>query len=222
MYRLNPLNREVLITSDEVLAKAPVDNNADPRLLINTIEIAEERFIVPILGDALYEDLCALKNVTVTANNKATLESKFPAGTTLKEGQIVNAIEEVSDEWYQKLWNRFLWKIVAECVAYSIIPSNAVRTTAKGEMQNNPAGPMGSQEAASVSLSYLKFKMDKVLQDRIDPLIASMEKWLCTNKTNFPKYDSTRCPCDDQPRRKMTGFVHGVYDDEDNNCSCSN
>jgi hypothetical protein len=229
MYRLNPLNRNVLITTDEVIAKAPIEQDVDVRNLQNAIEIAEERFIVPMIGDKMYEDFITMKNVVVTSGNKAALQTSVNAGNTgptivLVEGQIVNAIEKVTNTWYVKVWNRYLWRICAECVAYVAIPTNAIKSASQGEMQNNPSGPMGGQGASAVPLQMLKFKMDKILQDRIDPLIEAMRVWLCANKgeTDLALWDSSSCESCQPTHKKMNGFVYGVYDDYKNNCECSN
>lgn len=228
MYRLNPLHRNVLITTDEVIAKAPVDQDVDVRNLQNSIEVAEIRFITPILGYTMYDDFVNMKNVVVTSGNKATLETAINLDNTgepiqLIAGQIINAIELVTNSWYKDVWNRFLWKIAAECVAYVSIPTNAIRSTASGEMQNNPAGPMGGQGAAGVDLKMIKYKRDATLSDRIDPLIEAMRMWLCTNKaqTLLNLWDSSSCVDCAPVHKRMTGYVHGVYDEDyKNNCDC--
>jgi hypothetical protein len=228
MYRLNPLNRNVLITTDEVVAKAPVEQDVDIRNLQNSIEIAEERFIVPLIGEGFYEDFINMKNVVVTSGNKSALQTLVNVGNngttiTLKEGQIINAIEQVTNTWYVKLWNRYLWKICAECVNYTAMPTNAVKSTASGEMINNPAGPMGGAGAQGVPLNYLKFKMDKVLMDRIDPLLEAMRVWLCANKaeTSLVLWDHSGCTSECGPvHKKMGGYVFGIYDDDYNDCDC--
>lgn len=227
MYRLNPLNRNVLIVTDEVIAKAPVEQDQDVRNLQNSIEIAEERFIVPLIGAKMYEDFINMKNVVVTSGNKTALQTSVNTGNTgetvvLVEGQIINAIEQVTNVWFVKLWNRYLWKIIAECVAYTAIPTNAVKSTSQGEMQNNPAGPMGGTGAQGVGLGFLKFKMDKMLMDRIDPLLESMRVWLCANKaeTGLVLWDSSSCAECLPTHKKMGGYVFGIYDDDVNNCDC--
>ena len=229
MYRLNPLHRNVLIVTDEVVAKAPVEADIDVRNLQNAIEVAEERFIRPILGEKMYEDFIAMKNQVVTSGNKASLQASVNETNTgtaivLKEGQIINAIELVTNAWYKKLWDRVLWKICAECVAYVAIPTNAVRSTALGEINNNPVGPMGASGPASVSLAQVKFKMEKILMDRIDPLINSMRSWLCENKqqTDLLLWDSSGCSSCEPTHKRQTGFVYGIYDDIDfpKNCNC--
>jgi len=90
-------------------------------------------------------------------------------------------------------------------------------------MQNNPAGPMGGSGASGVPLQMIKFKMDKLLQDRIDPLVQAMRVWLCANKgeLNLSLWDSRGCGNCEPTHKKQTGFVYGIYDDT-NNCDCSN
>ncbi len=234
MYRENLLHRNVLIVTDEVIAKAAIEQNVAVRMMQSAIEIAEERFIAPLLGDEFYEEFIDKKNVVVDDTNRAELQAKVNEGNSgelivLTNGQIINAIELLDagvDEWYLKLWNRFLWKITAECVAYIAMPANAIRTTAQGEMQNNPASPMGGQASASVDVKTIKFKMDKILQDRIDPLIEAMKKWMCTNKSYFPKWDSVKAGCKSTTGisvKRKGPWIHGVYDDVDKpDCPCNN
>lgn len=193
MYKINPLPAKVLITTDEVINQGPTDNNVDPRLLLSSIQVAELRFIKPALGTSFYNYLRDTKNEVVDAGNKVALESA--TGKTLTIGQIVNASEFLSiDE--KELWNDFLWKVTAECVVYVATPVNYSRYTSQGEIMNNPKS-IALEGSASVSadLKDVKFKMDKLLMDRIDPLLAAMEEYICANKVKFPKYDR-KCDCD--------------------------
>ena len=230
MYRINRLTRPTLITVDEVITKAVVEENADIRFLMNSIEVAEERFIAPLLGDNFYEDFINQKNVVVTDANHGTLVTAINtslasiganpiAGTDLINGMMVNAIELVTDANYINLWNRFLWKITAECVDYlSTVPS-WTRSTAQGQQQNNPktlAGTIG--DSGTANQKDIAFKMDKALQDRIGPLIDRMKKWMCnpTNQNQIALYDYSYCFCNDGINANgKGGIILGAYDQKD-------
>lgn len=227
MYRLNLLPRKVLITTDEVIAQSATDNDVDPRQLLSAIQIAEERFIKPAICKDLYYAFRDAKNVIVNDVNKDLLQEYLNEGLednqqlyVLKNGDIVNAIELVDDIWLRNLWNEHLWKLIAECVMYIASPTNFSRFTASGEMEANPKS-FGSegQGSASVELGKMKWKMDKLMQDRIDPLIASTQEWLCDNQSHFPLYNCRSCGKhnDGVSFKRKTGWIH-VYENEKKNC----
>lgn len=214
MYRINPLPRQVLITTDEVIALAPTDNSVDPRNILQAISIAEDRFVRQAICKNLYNDFRSLKNVIVTDINKSFLQDLFPTGVTLNDGDMVNAIELVSNSNYQTFWYEHLWKMVAECVLYIATPTNFSRYTAEGEMINNPKTiGMDGQGSASATLKELQWKMDKMMMDRIDPIIASAQEYLCDNVTLFPFYDCRKCCNEDGVSyKRKTAWIHGVYE----------
>ena len=228
MYRVNFLPRKVLIVTDEVIAMAPTDNNPDPRNIMMAIQIAEDRFIRGAICKDFYNDFRAKKNVAVTDINKEYLESLFEApGTILTVGSFVNAIEFCSST-YQTFWTEYLWKLVAECVLYVATPTNWSRYSASGEMVNNPksiAADSGSG-SNSVDLADVKWKMDKLLMDRIDPLIAAMQEYLFDTRGSFPLFNCKDFSsfCGDNvgntsvnnntgiSYQRKTACVHGLYD----------
>lgn len=227
MYQLNLLPRKVLITPDEVIAQGPTGESVDPRNLLKAIQIAEERFIKKVVCKDLYVDFCNKKNVVVTSINKAFLEAEF-TGVTLEEGQIVNAIELVDNAWYKTLWNEHLWKLIAECVIYTASPTNWLKSTTQGEMLNNPKSIAVMNEgsgAVSGDIKDVQWKMTKLLQDRIDPLIASLQEFMCDNRGYFPLYNCKKCGADDSDGVSMLGktaFVHGIYNDSRRDSCCEN
>lgn len=231
MYRINKLGRNVLIVPDEVIFHAATDQEISERSILPNIITAEERWIANTLGDAFYEDFISKKNKEVTALNRAELLAKI--NLTLKKpiteaelpiGMIVNAIEFIEDDWYKKLWNRFLWKLTAECVdAMSIVPS-WLKHTSSGQQLNNPKVIGGNMSgSASGEMKEVQFKIDNYIQDRIDPLIERMKLWLCQNKTKFPlyKYDCAECGCaesnepDGVSSVRKTGWITNIYEDDE-------
>lgn len=228
MYRINRLSRPVLITIDEVIAKAVVDENPDVRYLMNSIEVAEERFIASALGNAFYEDFIAAKNVTVTNVNQAALVASINASLTaagenmitsasLPVGFLVNAIELCPTE-YQALWNRFLWKIVAEAVDIMAIIPSWTRTTASGQQQNNPKSiTSDGTGTATADRKDVQYKVDSMVQQRLNPLIDRMKKWICDQpEGTYPLFD---CGCSTDKSGINTqlkgGIIFGIYDERD-------
>ncbi len=233
MYRINRLRRNVLITPDEVIFHAPTDQKIDERQILQNIIVAEERWIANTLCDKFYEDFISKKNVKVTDVNKIDLLQKINTSllidglipidaNDLPTGIIINAIELVDDEWYVKLWERFLWKLTAECVDMMTIVPSWLRHTSSGQQMNNPnvIGGNGSG-SASGSLKDIDYKIHNVIQDRIDPLIERMQLWICQNKEHFPLYckDCGGCGCgengddsDGVSHIRKTNFITNLYD----------
>lgn len=234
MYRLNPLPRKVLITTDEVIRMSPVAENPSPGNLEQAIIIAEERFVKKLMCKDFYYAFRDKKNVLVDDDNKAELTTKVNEGNTgqaivLKNDMMINAIELVDDNHFKEWWYEFGWKITAECVLYIATPTNYSRYTSQGQMQNNPQmlGGLGNQGSgsASVTLKDIQWTMDKILMDRIDPLIEASHEWLCEadNKQHFEKYNCKPCPCAGDKNagvsyQRKTGYVHGIYDEPTTSC----
>lgn len=234
MYRINNLKRDLLITPDEVLFHAPTDQKIDERTIKQNIIVAEERWIANALGDHFYDDFITKKNVKVTAENKADLLQKINESlalddieptheSSLKVGMIINAIEFIENEWYQKLWNRFLWKLTAECVDMTATIPSWLRTTDQGQQLNNPAVIGGNNGAsASGNRNDVQMKVTSAIQDRIDPLIERMRLWICQNKQHFPLYtkECADCGCNDGDQNadgvsylRKTNIITNIYED---------
>lgn len=238
MYRINYTGRPVLITHDEVLFYAATDANVDPRQIFQNIVIAEERWIAPALCDELYYDLVAQKNKRVTVDNQADLFAEInaalvakgappiPSGDMNKEmpvGTWINAIEFVTDAAYVELWEMFLGKITAEAVDLTTTVPSWLRHTSQGQQKNNPEVIGGNgQNSASGDRKDVQFKIDKFIQDRLDPLLARMELWICKRRSSYPLY-TKRCDCDSDgvAFKRKTDWVFGGYDKTPGGCNCS-
>ncbi len=233
MYRLNPLYRNVLIMTDEVIFHAPTKQALDPRMIQQSIIIAEERFIRDALTYDLYQELLDAKNTLVTSSNKVTLAAQInaslPTGSatvTLAEGDIVNAMEFLSPD-QMALWKQHLWKLTAECVMLLATPEAFVQFGSAGVVHASPpAGAMVTSGEVTPDLKSVRWFMDKKLMDRIDPLIESMHLWLCKQKAGDPsKYGSYTKHCDCNANgiayKRKTDWITGMYDEEDNHkCHC--
>lgn len=218
MYRINSLGRNVLIVTDEVIRHAPTKHTLDPRMIENSIIVAEERFIVPALGYNYYEELIDEKNVIVTTANKAALETAI--GIELTVGQVVNAAEELEAD-NKALWDRILWKLLAECVMITAYPEGFVQFGSSGTIHENPpAGPMTTSGVVTPDLKAVKWAMDKKMLDRINPLMESMHVWICKQKKadsdKYPMYcKDCGCNWEGVPYHRRTDIVSGIYDDCD-------
>lgn len=225
MTGLNPLRTKVLITTDEVMFHAPTDNNPDVRYILQSILVAELRFIKPALGAALYDSLCDTKNVLVEESNKVALEALINDGRPtdreqlkLVVGDYVNSTDYLSNS-EKKLWHTHLHKIIAECVYFCALPTNHSRFTTKGVVQDNPKSQVGSGGSTTIDLKDLKHLMDRALEDRVFPLLEAMHQYMCAEKYSGYLRD---CGCDSSgnvlhPRK--TEIILSMYEDDDN-CKC--
>jgi hypothetical protein len=222
MYNVNLLKQNVLITPAEVIHHAPVDHTFDPRIIMNSIIIAEERFIRPALGNGLYDLMASEKNVLVDSTNIADLQTHFD-DVTLQEGDLVNAYEFLTVE-NLKLWKGGnLWKLCAEAVIMLVIPDQYIHTTTSGVVHKAPpASVMSAAQVVAPDLAGVKWLMDKKTMDRIDPLTEAVKNFICRYPTDYPLY--TWCPCKDDCASDQgtgggkSGWVTGIYDEQDKRC----
>lgn len=219
MYAINYINRNVLITSAECQQK--FGNAISPDKWNSAIEIAEARFVIPLLGWNFYNDLISAKNVVVTSGNidtlQASINAQYPPDNTivLSVGMIVNAVElPTMSAAYQNLWNMYLWKYVYECVYFIALSSNYAQFTAQGMLKNNPIGAVIGEkntESVGIGLRDVKYLEDRCLLDRINPLQTVLEQWLCTNKGTYPLYVKD---CEFLKSQRTTPFILDIYEDE--------
>lgn len=227
MYKLNLLQRNVLITPDEVIFHAPTKHTIDPRPILNSIIVAEERFIRPLLGFEYYYALVDKKNLVITDANKTAQQTNFNSSRAdnapaynLKSGDILNAVEFLESE-DQKLWKEQLWKLTAEAVMVLTFPEQFIQISSEGVTMPNPMpGPLTNAANVSPDLASMKWLMDKKIMDRIDPLMDALHEWVCyqkkKNTTSYLLY-AKECACDgeEQINVRKSNLITGLYDDND-------
>lgn len=230
MYRINYTGRPTLVTPDEVLFHMAADKDVAPRDILQNIIVAEERWIAQAMGDEFYYDFCNAKNVEVTSTNQASLLTDINASLTaagkptivladIPIGIYVNAIELVTNSNYVELWKWFLWKLCSECVALTTIVPTWLRQTAQGQQKNNPAVIGGNGSGSETGdRKDVQFKIDKYVQDRIDPLLERMHLWLCKRKSSYSLYTKA-CDCGDDgvSFKRKTDWV---FMDDSTSCGC--
>jgi len=221
MYSLNLIDRFVLITSDEVVKKISVQS-IDPHIFLAAIEIAEERFIRPLLGTDMYEDMLSKKNVIVTDANKEDLQTHIALKDgndiyQLQNGDVVNALELLPSN-YKKLWTERLWKLTAECVYLVSLPENYAQFTSAGIIKNNPnpsfmeSGSKG--QSSGIDLKDIKYLTDKIMMERVEPLRVSLQDYLVRNAAQFNLYPVAKLEECKKPAR-VTPIVTGIYKNRD-------
>lgn len=229
MYALNNLPTNVLISSDEVVYCLS-SNSFSPSKINSAIQIAEQQFVIPVIGYNFYQQLISQKNVVVTSGNATSLQATFTAlyGDTrppLKLGQIVNAIE-LSTVYAENalLWNTILWKFVYECVYFVMLTDNYAEFNASGILKNNPAPAFLDSSAAGTSagigLHDLKYLRDASLFGRINPMQDALEKFLCINYAQYPLYPNPD-KWDRHGNKTTTrkGSFINIYADDDDCCN---
>lgn len=213
--------------ADEVIFHAPTKHTLDPRMIEQSIIIAEERFISAALGFDYYEALLNSKNLVITDSNKSAqqtlINNSLPAGSaivTLNAGDIINAAEYLPADDLA-LWNRLLWKLTAECVLLTAYPEGFVQFSTSGTIHDAPpAGPMTTGGVVTADMRSVRWVMDKKLSDRIGPLRENMHTWLCKQKkadiTKYPLYKH-HCDCnaDGVAIKRKTDIILGIYDEQD-------
>lgn len=220
MINQNRLLRNILITPAEVAFHAPISHEWEERTIGQSIIPAEERFIRVALGEEMYDEMRIQKNKEITNDNITAINTEF--NTEFKVGDKVNSFTFLNES-YKELWIEHLWKICAECVAFTAAPEGYVKQTVAGTVLAAPTQtPLSGPSAVAPGLQTVKWSMDKKLEDRIDPLLHSMHLWICKRKNLYPLYNKD-CPCDEEPiaYKKKTHIILGIYDDEDDNkCGC--
>jgi hypothetical protein len=217
MIGLNPLRKKVLITTDEVIFHGPTESKVDPRILVQSIIVAETRFIKPFIGSVPYDAMVAAKNNLVTDENKEDLQAALNEGRSGKEIIILNKGDYVNSDSYLNsvqlaLWQNHLHKIVAECVVYTAMPGNRARFANQGMLKNSPDVIGGSSNTASIGMGELKTLMDQTMFTRIGPLMDDMHAYLCKNA--YPGYTIKNTGT------RRSGISLDMYDDEDEKCNC--
>lgn len=224
MYSINPLSRFTIITPDECTHKLP-GVSLDSKKWIAAIELAEIRFVIPLLGYSLYTDICNDKNVYVDSGNigalQALINTSFSANKnpTLAIGNIVNSPELGSfSPAYKMLWNQALWNYIYNCVYFIALTENYAQFTSSGVVKANPLDSSIGEVAKSstgISLSDLRYLNDRWLFDRINPLQDYVELTIFNNLSSFPLYPREKCAHRDSDGNKRTTSFINIYDEED-------
>lgn len=220
MIAVQDLHRNTLINPQEVAKVIAYSDGIDLKRIQNSIIVAEERFIRPLLGFEFYDQLLTQKNVLITNDNKSSYQAKIDAlygeeKYALKAGEVVNDIDGLNAD-NKLLWKEHLWSITAECVMVVAYPANYADFTSSGIVHNAPKiDAIGSNNKNTPELATVKWQIDKMVTGRIDPLINSFNKYICINKSKYPLYKKS-CDCgeDGNTYTGSTVILTGVYDDE--------
>ena len=225
MYSVNTLSTPVLITPDECM-KLFAGTNLDPNIWSSAIQIGEERFIRPLLGDAFYNDLATQKNVLLTSGNLASNQALITAqnganAQTLVIGWYFNALEFFTTSGYADLWNSCLCKLCYEAVCFVALPENYAKLTNQGVIKNNPSPSLidgsASGTSAGIGLRDLKYLRDDLLFQRVSIMEDATRNYIYNNASLYPLFPQKtfdEMSERNKPSSRKTAFID-IYEDKD-------
>jgi len=184
------------VVNTGVYRPAPVTARFDLNQISPHVKDSEERFIVPLLGVALYDNMILQQNPAESNYNPSVgaIVLKFPTNPV-----------------YEAFWTAYLLRYTAYSVFYEVLPFVAMQVSSKGIYAND------SEFAQNTGVNGVRFLQDNMMQ-RIDNLKPLIENYLCANKTDFPLFDAKNCPCDDDCGHCGTICNCGYYEHTGNHC----
>lgn len=166
------------VVNGGILRPVPLNSRFDSQLLGPNVPTAEERFLLPCLCRAFYEDLIS---------EKTSDDSNY----NINIGPIV--LKFGTNANYEFLWKNYLQEVTARAVFFQSLSDITIQTGANGLYLNE------SQYAITAGVSGLKTKEDREL-DKINLAVKRMKRYLCENNTLFPLWPVDRfckdCGCD--------------------------
>lgn len=165
------------VVNTGIYRPAPVTARFDVNQISPHIKDSEERFLQPLLGVALYQDMILQQN---------TVESNYNPSV----GPIVQKFIAPAPAIYETFWVQYLMRYTAYAVYYEVLPYLTIQVSSKGIYQND------SEFAQNAGVQGVRFLQDNMMQ-RIDNLKPLIENFLCENKTDLPLFDAKNCPCED-------------------------
>lgn len=168
------------VINEGITRPTPLNARFDKQLIAPHITVAEQRWLVPLLGDDLYNDM--------VADQAAAAEPP-----TVPKFTNVN---------YEALWNRFLWSYNARAVQLEAMPTIGIQTGANGLYLNN------TNTSENAGIQGIKLMQDW-LQAQLMTLQTSIKKYLCDNSDDFPLYDAaTNCDSCGNKAKVTRGNFH--------------
>ena len=166
------------VVNSGIYRAAPTNARFDINIIAPHIASTEERFLIPLLGDALYNDMVLQQNTAVSNYNPDA-------------GPLVDKFIPPAPVPYETLWERYLLRYTAYCVYYEVLPYVTFQVASKGIFVND------SEFAQNGGASAFKIMQDTTMQ-KIDNLKEIILTYLCKNKADYPLFDyKTKCPCDE-------------------------
>jgi len=171
--------QEYLLTfPQEVLAlnlsaPSPATTALSRANVAQSIQTAEIRFLLPLLGEELFNDMLAERN---------NVPSSYPSGGP-------NVAKFPTKASYEELWKRYLWNYTGQAVLLEATPFIHYKVTQAGVQKDQTEY---SKHGGKEGLGAITDR----LQQRLDALEEQIKKYICENRDGFPLYDfDENCDC---------------------------
>ena len=154
------------VVNGGILRPAPLNSRFDTQLIAPHIQLAEERFVIPVLQPDFYEQLIEIQNPNPSNYNPklGAIEPKFPSDSNL-----------------ETLWKRHLLHYIALCVTLQSLPHIAMQVGSNGITLSD------STNATNAGPKGLTFLQD-TYQGNIKLKRKTLENYLKKNASFFPLY----------------------------------
>ncbi len=169
------------VVNGGIVRPVPTNSRFDSQLLAPNVAVSEERFLIPVLCRAFYEDLVM---------QKTTDDSNYNANI----GPVVPKFGTNAD--YETLWKNYLQEVTARGVYIMSLNNIAIQTGSNGMYYNN------SEYSQNAGTAGLKYTRDAELQ-KLELAKNRMVRYLCENATLYPLWPKDRfckdcgCSCND-------------------------
>lgn len=165
------------LVSGGILKSSPITTQSDPADYAPFLQLAEERYLVPLICRAMYDDMIAQMN-TVPSNYNPDL------------GPIV--LKFPNDPNYETLWTQYLLQLTSWATILQALPFLALKIGANGIFLNS------IEWGENAGIKGVQFLEDRVKQN-LQTSQGLMQDFLCQNYTDYPEFDSKRlctsCTC---------------------------
>ena len=178
------LIKPIEVVTDGIFRPSNLSTNFDQNLISPYIALAEEANTVRILGVDLYEDMILNQN-------------PLPSNYNPNAGAIVLKFPTVPE--YELLWTKFLLRYEGLIVVNYALPFIGLQTSSQGVLLKN------TEFAENAGIEGIKFLQDTI-QKPIDDLEPRIKDYLCKNKGDFEKFDSSVCPCNEEASSCKCGY----------------
>ena len=164
----------------------PLSARADTQQIAPNIVLSELRWVKPLLGADLYNDMIAEQ---YSGNSEPPTQPKFPTNAA-----------------YETLWEAYLWQFCARAALLESITTIGLQIGANGIFLNN------TETSDNAGIGGIKYKSDD-LRNGLETLKTTIEEYLCENIADFPLYDAKKCEdcgCENTDKTTKTARKFGV------------
>lgn len=190
-------NKEEIVGNKYSFFPPNMENDA---AIIGSIYPAEKKFLQPLLGVELYNDMVAEGSGVVSNYTNAA----FIGGAPPPVQKFPN------NAAYETLWANMLLQFCSIAIMHESLPFIAAQIQTNGIVQQNPQGATGLtiKDAQTLQLQH---------RDTINDLWYNIEEYLCKNAEDFPLFKKDKCRhykcidlCDPTNNKQISRIKKGV------------